>query len=320
MNVMLSVDFDFFIRNEGDAAGNKMLVAHPGTRNQRTIAAIGVFDWGSSESFAPGLQAIQWMSRYSAIRNVGYDPVALVNNVPEKGCVTPAKFAFEIGRRFSGATDAELLISDSHAFGLSAASYARRNIGWRTKLRVVHFDAHADLGYGDVNYENEWKRTHSCDCGSWLWAAFRSGLIDGADIVYPDWKGTDEFDLFRYPAHIKPYRRKIKVFTWSDWLKSKPVATRVALTHLCRSSAWVPPWCDELFKKLISHLPFREMTCLDCAGELITGGQKIGAHDACTPRHWSREEYEQFCSATLSQHIVTHPKDLTPIPDRVFGG
>jgi hypothetical protein len=113
----------------------------------------------------------------------------------------------------------------------------------------------------------------------------RLGYVQRAEIVYPDWKGKLEWTDSYGMEHLKPLRRRIRAFTWSEWLKNAGNDFAVGL-FMCRSSAWTPPYLDEKFRIFTQDAEVgRETICWDCTDDFDS---KIGAYDACTPRTWDR--------------------------------
>lgn len=292
MGTLISLDFDFFPFQRHEA-GEETITIHPGTPKAKTLSTLMLYDWGMNESRSPALQGVLWMSRYASLARCGLDPLAEVGIRPEKGCVTPATFAQHLGRVMPRMADAPLWTADSHAHGLTAAQEASAR-GRFKPIRCVHFDAHHDLGYHDTCAEM-WRKKRSVDCGSWLYGALDAGFVKSVDIVYPDWRGMVEWkrNAMEKAPWLKGLRRRIHVYTWSEWKAANKKYEDVLLTFLCRSSAWTPPWLDGEFDALIRALDHNERTCLDC----MDGMQRIGGHDSCQPRAWDVEEARRNAAA-----------------------
>lgn len=289
MAILLSIDMDFHTPNRGEAGEKTITCRSPKTGETVAVHPMMLWDWGHSEGYTPALQEILWQSRYNAFRRVGLDPLEAC---PLAATPSLELFAQEVTRRCERMEDAILAISDSHAFGLQVAQTAAflGSARYRRPLdRILHFDAHHDLGYSDGEVR-KWTEKRSVDCGTWLFAALEMGVAKGADVVYPDWRVIPE----GRPKHSrwKEVSRRVKFYSWSEWRANGKDYGKVAATHLCRSSAWVPPWHDGAFQRLVDLLP-RQATCLDCA----PGGQRIGGHDACRPRKWDRAQAERDAAA-----------------------
>jgi hypothetical protein len=113
----------------------------------------------------------------------------------------------------------------------------------------------------------------------------RLGFCDEIEVVYPDWKGTGEWEFGKEYRYIQPYQSRIRVMVFSDWLAGSNPG-KVVFGNAARSSSWTPPWLDSEFGHLIGRLPFESKICLDCRdGVLQTEG-----YNACKPRRWDAEE------------------------------
>lgn len=126
-------------------------------------------------------------------------------------------------------------ITDSHkdiVNTLSALTFHERS-----KVRVINFDAHHDAGYPPGR--------KLLDCGNWAEKLRASGRLVSYELVYPAWRkdhpewskdgnptaGIDEIHYGAYPKPLEP----LSVF-------------------LCRSSCWMPSWCDSQWLALRERL------------------------------------------------------------------
>jgi len=287
MGIMVSIDWDFFTHNRAEAGEGKMtVIGHDGKPIE--ISVWMLYDWGHSEGHTPFLQAILWNSRYAAFKRAGINPLTEVGLKPP----SPELFSHVLDTRLGRMGDATLWLSDSHAFGLQVAQQAVRS-NRHTLDRIVHFDAHHDLGYSE-NAAEMWKERSAAECGSWLYAVLDANMARAVDVVYPDWKGKT---IEKRPGRwMKGMTRRVRYFTWSEWREEcKTNYNDVRATHLCRSSSWTPPWLDGNFVTLAKSLPCRNEICLDC----LPGGQRIGGYQACKPREWSKDEAEKYAAANL---------------------
>lgn len=291
---MVSVDWDFFFYNAGEAGHN--VTVFPGTDKEHEVAGMWLFDWGHNEGRAGALQTSMWYQRYSTFKNNGVDPVTQTGILKEKGCTDPKVFGHEIGQRFNFGEDPPLWFADSHALGYPSGKEAADLA--ESPIHIVHFDAHADLGYDEEKVFKAEKEGRA-DCADWAWHLIRQGTATSIDVVYPDWKGKIEWDELKKKKHIKQIKDKVRAFTWSEWLKEirpDPVANgTVFLVNVARSGSWVPPWMDEKFdKELLKAVCYGDQECLDC-----TFDQNIGAFDACTPREFSVKQADETAAASL---------------------
>jgi hypothetical protein len=228
----ISVDWDFFPRMD---LGKKYTL-NRGDGKTAEVSGAFVFDWGHGES--PFLINSIWGVRAGQWKTWGLDiekEVALHD-------VSTTDFAEALLARYED--PGPLYVAESHmyAYEVVRAAYAPGE-----RVRVVNFDAHHDLGYGP----DAATATHY-DCGSWLLTAMRMGYVDEVLIVYPDWKGTDEYEPHEFR---KPWEDRIEVTTWSKWLASSPdYLGETAGMFACRSGAWTPPWLDSEFEQLIDEL------------------------------------------------------------------
>lgn len=132
----------------------------------------------------------------------------------------------EFWDRVVDGSPAHLVIVESHADMLEIL----RLVG---PSRVVNFDAHHDLGYGE---------TEELECGNWALHGVEEGLIEGYELYYPEWRYDSpesvcedgwllhgpEFGLPKEPEHFD-------------------------LIFICRSSAWTPSWSDDDWLEFIEH-------------------------------------------------------------------
>lgn len=274
---MLSIDWDSFLWR-GLEAAEPRLVIHPGTDKAAEISAVWLFDWGHSENRAPVYQNLLWGLRHGEFTRVGLDP-RVVSGF--RG-LAPGEFADKLSEIFPSMEDAPVLAGDSHGWGFRCARDAFQ-MNDDQPVRVIHFDAHADLGYLDAEAMQREAEREEFDCASWLYHAINEGLVDEMVFVWPDWRNDKEAEQVRKAEHLAPLLSKITMMSWSEWLKNQnqTADSDVILTNVARSGAWAPPWFDEDFHRfLFNQLASNEVTCLDCDD---TGSESGEAH-ACTPR------------------------------------
>lgn len=258
---MISIDWDFFLWRACEAKDHA-LTFFPGTEKEEVSTGVWVFDWGHNENQSPWLQDLLWAIRYVGFTRVGLDPVETTGVREDKGCVSPANFTRQVFQRLRVADDPTIFLADSHVYGLRATRDAYLHAE-QESVRVLHFDAHHDLGYDSDISENS-----DADCGSWLYHALVRGLAKEAIVVYPDWRVTD-FDTEPVrDGHLRPFlegeKPAVRFTRFSEWLAEPAEDVEVDILNVARSGTWTPPWHDDLFLKFVHGLPQRELYCLDC--------------------------------------------------------
>jgi hypothetical protein len=140
-----------------------------------------------------------------------------------------------LGRHYHFNSSTLLLISESHKY-----SYAlSRILGC---VKVINFDAHADLGYSGASRIGAY--TH---CANWLGRLVNTDRIVEAEIVYSPYT-HEKAEMFR-----DFLKKGVAVhFMRLEQLEDQPQDEVVAGIHVCRSGAWTPPWYDQKFYRLIN--------------------------------------------------------------------
>lgn len=214
---------------------------------------IGLYDWGHKE--APFfIEGPLWTIRAAQFEAAGL-PLPQVELVPDWW------------RRFRFAQGVELLLCDSNA-------HAGNLIPTDGTLGEVWlFDAHHDGGYGATPADGM-ARWHShwgeLNCEDWM--IDLSLEADRLVMRYPQWRSRG-MDMEPEPA--VPMNRAV------DDLERVPVRFHTVL--MCRSGAWVPPWCDPQFDELAAAFP----------------GRTRWLHDTAHPRRFDRAAAEAL-AATLT--------------------
>lgn len=223
MNVWLSIDFDYFVREMPD------------------------WDWSHGEaSFFTGTDI--WYIREAQMLASGVDLRAETD--PDKHA-EPKPLDFfkrlhDLGFNFARTP---LYVADSHAFGYPVFSNARA-----TKTQhIVHIDAHHDLGY-KVELVAQHLHTEEADCGDWLLMTLLKKRKVRPHIIYPKWKGLYEWehswgrmaDRSSYARKVLRIARVADPLVWDDAAVAE-LAGKVNCIFICRSDSWVPPWLDQLF-------------------------------------------------------------------------
>lgn len=176
---------------------------------------------------------VPWVSRSGLIRPGGNRPMFTVHRP-----VIP----FLFWERFTFSRKAKLYVAESHKDIIPIM------LDLADKVDVLNVDAHHDIIY---------RRGQKDDCGNWVHAAHRRGILSSYSLVYPSWrKKTPEFNV------VQESSKNLLVNT-----KGPPVALRrfmpsyalpdASMTFdavfLCRSGAWTPSWSDDKFFELIEQ-------------------------------------------------------------------
>ena len=152
------------------------------------------------------------------------------------------KFWEKIKKIFLLKKDIKAYVSDSHALSYDLAK--------KNACRVVYsFDAHADLGYGDLSSLNL-----EVNCGNWLGKLLKDKQIKEANIIYSpftiekpeDFKSMNNSYNIKYPP-----------------LEDLDTGIKVSAIHICRSGTWTPPWFDQRFVQFINELGI-SFNIIDC--------------------------------------------------------
>jgi hypothetical protein len=266
MSVMISVDWDFFLWRAAEARDVRV-VTYPGTPRERDVNGYYLFDWGHNENWSPGLQEVVWKVRWSELVAAGLDPMTVA------GFRSPAPTDFHTALSARHPLlRGPLYVADSHALSYLAVAEVAACSSW--PVDVVHFDAHADLGYGGDN--------ETLDCGNWLLKAMHDGHVSCVTIVYPDWRDDRAETEVVSRARQTLGAERLLTLSWSEWASShwSRVDPAIAVT-VCRSSAWTPPWFDLAFAKFLEQWS-TSAQCLDCAYP----DHRPGAYHGCVPREW----------------------------------
>lgn len=200
---LLACDWDYFTVTEGQAANAENYL---------------MYDWGHSERWAEGLQAVIWMLRAQAFERMG---MPLPTTSGQELTFWP---------RFTFSPGAKLWLGDSHVVGAEAARECFREV-W-------NFDAHHDCGYRGRGIPG------TVDCSSWMlahrWFLPRAKLV----VRYPEWKKA-AFVLERSTA-----ARVDRAFD-----DGAPDDRPFDGVVIAKSSSWTPPWLDPQFVAFVRACP-----------------------------------------------------------------
>lgn len=190
-----------------------------------------MYDWGRSES-PLFMQGFIWNQRASSFMASGLD----LPTVNDEWRTFWDGFRFEDG--------AKLYVADSHAFAAEPRllhKYTRGGSIW-------NFDAHHDCGYSE-----EWKMPDdgaiTCD----MWLAIYTHFKARTHVVYPKWRDWREMEQ---TAALNPHMR----CTDNGSIGRDGMFGDV---FICRSSAWTPPWCDEMFDEFVMNCPVDDVEVID---------------------------------------------------------
>lgn len=222
---------------------------------------------------------------------------------PEKYAPGPKGFwkALEkAGLRLSSDHPPHIEVADSHTYGASCFL----NLDDDQPRELLHFDAHHDLGYGDFKQlDRDFKRQRA-ECGSWLYHVMRRCRRLTTRLVYPTWKGFEEFR----PDRANPFEKmpgvakRVLPLTPSSpnphaslWDEA---ALRTYANHrsfadlevegifIARSGSWSPPWQDDAFIAFVREL--EELS----GGEARTPYCRLEDCDPLKPREFKWQEVE----------------------------
>lgn len=194
-----------------------------------------LYDWGHSES-KMYIDGFIWPTRAFGFMNSG---------LPLPRADVPANF----WNRFTFDDDAKLYVADSNAYaGLLYDSSGE------PFTDVYLFDAHHDLY--KIRNQRELMKWHDTGkditCENWMF----KHLMRGSRLHWriPQWHGNGPDMADSVPDWVNLDAR------YDD---GKPMHVEIDTAFLCRSGAWVPPWCDDQFDELMRSAPVVEVEQLD---------------------------------------------------------
>jgi hypothetical protein len=136
--------------------------------------------------------------------------------------------------------DADLYYADSNTHALD-----QRVLSSATSLLLL--DAHHDSGYDAKDKRLLVLRTARYTCENWMLVPWRMGV--GMAMRYPTWRW--------YAAHLEPTPLIPISRVVDDGASHLGQFDKV---FVCRSGAWVPPWCDDAFADFLQIAPVRSWT------------------------------------------------------------
>ncbi|MGW8180478.1 MAG: hypothetical protein ACWGQW_17215 [bacterium] len=268
MRYWLSIDFDYFVREES------------------------IWDWGHRE--APLFRDFLWQPRVQGFLHNGVDlrkemdPQAFAKPTPDQFW----KALEERGLNISRAT--RLIVADSHTWGAVVFG-----AWWPGKVPKNHrtllsFDAHHDLGYSQHNARDT-VESQNIDCASWLLWVMHQWKHLQARIIYPPWRGLEEWK-YSEPSFkgffYGDVRKRVNASVWDDDIPSGEVDQ----IYICRSGSWVPPWLDNQFIKFVRELESK--TLADIEVPFID-------EEHCNPMEPRDFDYDTLCKqAERTQEVM----------------
>ncbi len=226
--VLLSVDFDFFCREDEAWA----------------------FDHGYTDHYTHEA----WVQRERAFRDRGLDlrdETSLRHASPH-----PDAFWAELeglGYRFDQLR--RIVIADSHEHAYGAFGHEALDGRGADEVLLVNIDAHHDLFYSVAQLE--WSAAEDAPtCENWHFFTLMRHKGLRSLVVYPRWRGLREWDrtmgqLYRSKdrngrALTRAFQKRTAPCIWGDPAVAGAAAA-VGTLFIAKSSAWVPPWHDEVF-------------------------------------------------------------------------
>jgi len=213
MRIYLSVDFDYFSREEEE------------------------WDWGHNET--PTFEDIAWYTRVRWYDDTSLERFAKPHPSNFWSTLQQLGYTFDDCRSFT--------VANSHMW--AAHDFLNVSPG----DMIINFDAHHDMGYSDwATLNSKWLRRNRVDCSNWLLLLLHRLSWLRAAVVYPPWKGERELDPERPKPWLKSKtitdRFQHLVY---DEERVRELAGPVGGVFIAKSSAWLPPWHDEAFEEFV---------------------------------------------------------------------
>lgn len=213
---LLVVDFDYFFPNPMES----------GTTADE--AAKSLYDWGHAE--APFfINSVIWSIRAGTFQGFGL-PLPQVTS-PEGGWAA-------FWGRFTFTDDARATYADSNAHAGEINPRASR----RGFTSIHLFDAHHDSGYSVKSVDDFLDRS-MYTCEDWMLYQQLKGCFD-LTVHYPQWKPNGPDEKVAQGCLTKQVVDDLA-----------PLPVEFTDVFICRSGAWVPPWCDQDFLDFVRACP-----------------------------------------------------------------
>jgi hypothetical protein len=195
----------------------------------------GLFDWAHNED-DPIFYEFIWSIRAADFLRAG-------RTLPQ------AEGWREFWKRFTIAPRASLFYADSNA--AAVLPRVRKFVD-----EVWLYDAHHDTGYGEGDLARA-TEAREVTCENWTYV-YRA---QGAEVHmrYPQWRA------YAMTAEPEPQLRIDRAVDDGARPAEPGQFDRV---FVCRSPAWVPPWCDEDYQAFIAAAPVQRAVSVDGAKRL----------------------------------------------------
>jgi hypothetical protein len=141
-----------------------------------------------------------------------------------------------------GLDEAVLMVADSNLYAGLIQPSSIGDFEAERWNRIDLFDAHHDSGY-KIRSLAEYEQRGTVSCEDWMLEHAKRGVTD-LHVHYPAWL-TAAFSADPQPA--------IEIDRRID--DGQPVDVSYDAVFVCRSGAWVPPWCDQQFADFVKSFP-----------------------------------------------------------------
>lgn len=241
MRALVSLDFDFFFRE------------------------LGILDWGHSESdLFKALEDAIWGARVMGAVQAGINLIDLQRVEAWRDVTSFWAILQEKGFVFP--------ISPNPALGFVGETHAEVAMEMLCELEdeeyvLYSFDAHHDLNYKCGETDQDMAADQAfVGSDNWMFnLVLQVPQIRKVVLVYPDWrlercpllgKGLDEGYDDLIAARSRYFAKSGIQFDWMHWSDLKRQSPiDVARIGVCQSSAWVPPWFEADFARLVETMP-----------------------------------------------------------------
>lgn len=243
-----------------------------------------VVDW---DFFFPDDPAWEWATGESPFLINDIWPIRAANFMVRGGQLPEVNQEWNgFWKRFSFTFGAKLYIGDSNSLAFYAILMELNRLD---RVGVFSYDAHHDCGYqGRNSAEVIGLRGGRVSCEDWMIplgqaGVTKSGRVPNLHVVYPDWK-TEALAMEPTPFFPLLDRR------FDKEIRGGYHPPTYDMVFLCRSGAWVPPWEDEKFFRLV-----------DDASKYL----EVVNMDDVTMRRFDRDQALEL-TAAMSLAMVAH--------------
>lgn len=213
---LLVIDWDYFFPRPDQAKDSHKHLNPTGENAYQTLA---LYDWSHKE-------ADLWINAIWGIRASGF-------MTADKDLPTVSGWE-GFAQRFTLASNAEVFYGDSN---MHAGSFA---INGKKFDSVWLYDAHHDAGYKRGMSLKDFRKRNRYSCEDWMLVhALHKARLNWR---WPQWLNNAD-------GKHNPQTKGVKVDCREDDGSTPPVTFDAV--YICRSGAWVPPWCDDDFERFI---------------------------------------------------------------------